>query len=61
MKITKLTPHTDSSFERGLLTIPEKPRIPNEETARAMRELDEGKGESFESVEDLFRYLELDE
>lgn len=52
---------TDSSIERGLLTIPEKPLIPNEETARAMRELDEGKGERYESIDELFRELGLDE
>ncbi|WP_250088287.1 3'-5' exonuclease [Marinobacter sp. ATCH36] len=38
-----------------------KPRVPNKETARAMRELEEGQGERFESVEDLFRDLGSDE
>lgn len=42
------------------LNMLEKPRIPNKETAEAMRELEDGKGESFESVEDLFRDLDLD-
>jgi hypothetical protein len=61
MHIIRLSTNIDCSIGGMLLTSPEKHRIPNEETAEAMRELEDGKGEWFESVEDLFRDLDLGE
>ena len=37
----------------------ERPEVPNQPTVEAMKELDEGKGERFGSVEELFRDLDI--
>lgn len=34
--------------------MPKKPKVPNKETLKAMKELDEGKGHSFESLDDFW-------
>ena len=37
-----------------------KKKIPNKETLAAMKEVDEGGGHSFESLEDFWKQMEID-
>jgi len=37
----------------------QKPKIPNKETLAAMKEIDEGGGHSFESLEDFWKQMEM--